>query len=135
MAKKITNVTHVKRHFLDQGTWRNTLIQFMKKQKDHKCELCGKSFSYAGNLKTHINVVHNGYNSIRPDSKKFYWLIGCSLPKFYHKKFICSEWIIYLRWIQNFFTHYNFSKASFSQRSTGRFKQLELFLWSKVQLC
>ena len=22
----------------------------------------------------------------RPDSKKFYWLIGCSLPKLYHKK-------------------------------------------------
>ena len=26
--------------------------------KDHSCESCDKSFSLAGNLKTHINKIH-----------------------------------------------------------------------------
>ena len=29
-------------------------------QKDHKCNSCGKEFSRADHLKTHINAVHNG---------------------------------------------------------------------------
>ena len=29
-------------------------------KNNHKCNSCGKSFSHAGNLKTHINSVHNG---------------------------------------------------------------------------
>ena len=29
--------------------------------KDHKCKYCGKSFSQAGSLKTHINAVHKDY--------------------------------------------------------------------------
>ena len=33
-------------------------------QKDHKCDSCGKSFSEAGNLKTHINSAHNGKKTI-----------------------------------------------------------------------
>ena len=28
---------------------------------------------------------------IRPDSKKFYWLIGCSIPKLHHKKFFLAS--------------------------------------------
>ena len=27
---------------------------------DHKCESCGKTFTEAGSLKTHINSIHNG---------------------------------------------------------------------------
>ena len=29
-------------------------------KKNHKCDSCGKEFSQAGNLKKHINTVHNG---------------------------------------------------------------------------
>ena len=28
-------------------------------QKDHKCDTCGKLFSIIGNLSRHINSVHN----------------------------------------------------------------------------
>ena len=28
-------------------------------QKDHKCGPCGKTFSLAGNLRRHFNLVHN----------------------------------------------------------------------------
>ena len=36
-------------------------------QKYYKCDSCGKTFSQAGTLKTHINAVHNGLKkSIMP---------------------------------------------------------------------
>ena len=28
-------------------------------KKDHKCDSCGKTFSYSGHLKTHFSSVHN----------------------------------------------------------------------------
>ena len=28
-------------------------------KKDHKCDSCGKAFSFAGDLKRHIKAVHN----------------------------------------------------------------------------
>ena len=56
---EITNVIHVKSHFLIQGTWTH-IDSVHNCQKDHKCNSCGKSFSQAENLKKHINSVHNG---------------------------------------------------------------------------
>ena len=38
-------------------------------QKDHKCDSCGKAFSLAGDLKKHIiNTVHNGLKDHKCDS-------------------------------------------------------------------
>ena len=58
-AIEITNVTHVKSHFLIQGTWTH-IDSVHNWQKDYKCNSCVKSFSQAGNMKTHIDSVHNG---------------------------------------------------------------------------
>ena len=56
---EITNVIHVKSHFLIQGTWTH-IDSVHNWQKDYKCNSCVKSFSQAGNMKTHIDSVHNG---------------------------------------------------------------------------
>ena len=37
-------------------------------KKLHKCDSCKKTFSQAGNLKTHINSVHNGQKGHKCES-------------------------------------------------------------------
>ena len=64
----ITNVNLVENHFLQQDLWRNTSTQFMKGQKDFKCESCGKSFSQTGDLKRHINTIHEGHKDYKCES-------------------------------------------------------------------
>ena len=44
----------MERHFLKQGAWRNTLIQFIITKK-----ITNESFNRAYHLKTHINSKHN----------------------------------------------------------------------------
>merc|ERR1712001_815847 len=39
---------YLKRHAIDEY------------KKDHTCESCGKSFANAGDLKKHINIIHEG---------------------------------------------------------------------------
>ena len=58
---EITNVIHVKSHFLIQGTW--THIDLVHNcQKDHTCNSCGKSFSQARNShKFHIFYLLHHY--------------------------------------------------------------------------
>ena len=59
-AIEITTVTHVKSHFLIQGTWTH-INSVHNGQKYHKCDTCGKSFSQARNShKFHIfDLLHN----------------------------------------------------------------------------
>ena len=38
------------------------------RQKERQCDSCGKSFTIAGILKTHINSVHNGQKDHKRDS-------------------------------------------------------------------
>ena len=70
---EITNVIHVKSHFLIQGTWTH-IDSVHNWQKDYKCNSCVKSFSQAGNMKTHIDSVHNGQKSFSQarNSHKFH---------------------------------------------------------------
>ena len=75
MVKKITNVTHVVRHFSGTGNLQKHIDAVHNSKKDHKCEsctkafsepedhkcdLCGKAFSQSGQLKKHIKAIHNG---------------------------------------------------------------------------
>ena len=58
---EITNVIHVKSHFLIQGTWTH-IDSVHNCQKDHKCNSCGKSFSQARNShKFHIFYLLHHY--------------------------------------------------------------------------
>ena len=36
-------------------------------KKDHKCVICGKSFSFKKNLRRHINIVHEGKRDYKCD--------------------------------------------------------------------
>ena len=54
MVKKITNVTHVERHFLKQDIWRDTLIQSIMDKR----LLLKIQFSHALSFKKNYNSVH-----------------------------------------------------------------------------
>ena len=57
MDKKITNVTHVKR-FSTGGNLKIHVNAVHNGQKDHKCDSCGKAFSTAGSMRKHNKSVH-----------------------------------------------------------------------------
>ena len=56
--KKITIVTNVEKAFSQADHLKKHIDVFHSNQKDHQCDSCGTSFSYAGYLKTHHNAVH-----------------------------------------------------------------------------
>ena len=84
--KKITIVSLVEKSSLYQYIWGTTSRQFMMdkeiinvilveahqdspwRAKNYKCDSCGKSFTSAGYLKMHINVVHEGHRNHKCDS-------------------------------------------------------------------
>ena len=43
-------------------------INLVQGHKDHKCDSCGMVFSIVGNLKKHINTVHNGEKDYKCDT-------------------------------------------------------------------
>ena len=57
MVKKIT-CDSCGKAFFQAGNLKIHINVVHNGQKDHKCDTCGKSFSQAGTLKKHINVVH-----------------------------------------------------------------------------
>ena len=56
-------------------------MQFTK-ATDHKCESCGKLFSEAGHLKTHIHTIHEGHK----DHKCEYFSKSFSQVQYFSKK-------------------------------------------------
>ena len=66
-------MTHVQ-SFSTVGNLKKHIDEVHNAQKDHKCESCGKLFSQAGTLKMHINSVHNGQKDHKYDlSKVIFW--------------------------------------------------------------
>ena len=104
-AIEITNVTHVKSHFLIQGTWTH-IDSVHNWQKDYKCNSCVKSFSQAGNMKTHIDSVHNGqkYHKCDTCGKSF------SQARNSHKFHIFNLLHYYVSHIFKLFDHYELWK-------------------------
>ena len=89
----------------DVGRWNIYCPQFYKKftkkgslnlhvrtqhmgERQHKCNLCGKTFSQGAHLKTHINQVHEGSTDIVERDKQF----KC---KFCEKTFVSREGMKY----------------------------------------
>ena len=65
---KIDTCEYCKKSFSKSGDLKTHINSVHNGQKDHKCVSCGKSFSQAHNLKTHINAVHNGQKNHKCDS-------------------------------------------------------------------
>ena len=53
--------------FNHAGNLKTHIYVVHEGHKDHKCEFCGKSFSQAGVMKTHIHSVH-GYKDYKCES-------------------------------------------------------------------
>ena len=51
-------MTHVEKASSSAGDLKKHINAVHNGQKDHKCDSCRKAFSQSGNLKTHINSVH-----------------------------------------------------------------------------
>ena len=60
MAKKNKKCDLCGKSFTQAGNLKKHINSVHNGQKDHKCDLCLKTFSEAGKLKRHINAVHNG---------------------------------------------------------------------------
>ena len=68
VAPILTNILHYKcdscgKAFSLAGDLKKHINAIHNGQKDHKCDSCGKIFSYADVLKNHINAIHNGLNN------------------------------------------------------------------------
>ena len=64
VAPIITNILHYKcdscgKTFSIAGDLKKHINAIHNHQKDHKCNACGKSFPFPRDLKKHINSVHN----------------------------------------------------------------------------
>ena len=60
------------------------LNKSLQHYKNYKCESCGKSFSIAGYLKRHIQIVHEEHKDHKCES------CGKSFSKFYGKVALIS---------------------------------------------
>ena len=58
--KKYCKCDFCVKSFSQAGNLKTHINSVHNGQKDHKCDSCGKSFTHGANLKTHINLVHNG---------------------------------------------------------------------------
>ena len=64
VAPILTNILHYKcdscgKTFSIAGDLKKHINAIHNRQRDHKCDSCGKEFTQVASLKTHINSVHN----------------------------------------------------------------------------
>ena len=70
MVKKITDVTIVESHFLKHRTWRNTLTKFIKVKKDvKKSDSCGKHTISI--VCTYFTIMKNHQKLVKYEKKTF----------------------------------------------------------------
>ena len=68
MNKEISNVLLVKKNFSRNEILKKHTITIHYKQKNYKCDSCGKSFTQSGYLKIHIMTIHEGERNYKCDS-------------------------------------------------------------------
>ena len=60
-------MTYVTKDLVKQVTSKHMLIVFIKNLKNHKCDLCDKSFSQKKILKKDINSIHERLTNLKCD--------------------------------------------------------------------